>query len=408
MSLITSTDFASICVEGTDWRDAAKAALEQLEEARTKPEYYNFGFLYVSDGLSDDLVSIINLFKSVLGIEHWVSASSRAVVGHDQVCSGDASISVMICRFPDNSFCSISDHDHDHDHDEEYSSISLKDWLQVNNPVFSLVHPIGETKNDIVQDLELVNKASQSFMIGGIGSDIDTLDVPKNMFCPVIFSEDVPISTAIAQGVGSASPFRTITKADDNTILEIDNERALDVFEKDLRSMAAEKLERNADYFVASLQGLRSSDHIPKEFKTLFQGQVHIALPIRQSDQRNFVVQNIVNIDTDEGSISISENVGVGDAMLVVERNADTMRADLAEQLVKLRKRVQAERQSFLPKAALYISCASRIHDQPDQDYEMNMIRDVIGTVPITGFYARGEIYNARLHSHSSILVLFF
>ncbi len=329
MSLITSTDFASICVQGHDWRDTAKAALEQLEDARTKPDYFNFGFLYVSDALSDDLVSIINLFKSVLGIEHWASASSAAVIGHDQVCTESAAISVMICRFPDRSFCPLSD-------DEEDSPvIDIDDWLKANYPVFSLVHPNGESKQEIEQDLGIVNQTAHSFLLGGVGSDLSARDIPQNMLCPFLFSEDVPISTIIAQGVGCASPFRTITKADNNTILEIDNERALDVFEKDLRIIAAEKLERNTDDFVASLQGLRSSDHIPQEFKTLFRGQVHIALPIKQSDQRDFVVQNIVNIDTDEGSVSISENVGVGDAMMVVERSAETMRSDLAEQLVK-------------------------------------------------------------------------
>ncbi|NIP56337.1 MAG: hypothetical protein GWN30_25690, partial [Gammaproteobacteria bacterium] len=70
---------------------------------------------------------------------------------------------------------------------------------------------------------------------------------------------------------------------------------------------------------------METSDHIPGEFQNLFKGEVHIALPLTLSDQKDYMVRNITGIDADEGSITISEAVGTGDSIQFMERNDETL-----------------------------------------------------------------------------------
>ncbi len=406
MSLFTSTDFASVCAQGTDWRDTSKQVLEQLEIARTKPDYFNFGFLYVSDHLCDDTGSILNLFKSVLGIEHWTGTNGIGVIGCGQALTDGPAISAMICRLPEKSFCFL---------EQDQDTLKVPDeWLKINHPAFSIIHGNLSKTPDLQNELKTIENRTNSFLIGGLGSVNSNHingDIQSIPICGTSFSSDIAISTMPTQGVKQVSPFHTITKADGNLILEIDNKRALDVFQKDLRILAAKKLKKTPEEFITELQTVQSSDQIPEEFQGLFQGQIHIALPSTLSDQRDYLVRDITHIDTDLGAISISEHVGTGDTLLLVERNYETICSDLANNLVRLRKRVQNEKQCFAPKAALYISCVERraTHNgEDDPHYEMRLIQDVIGDIPLTGFYAGGEIHNARLYGYTGILTLFF
>ncbi|MGH1403896.1 MAG: FIST signal transduction protein [Alphaproteobacteria bacterium] len=407
MSLFTSTDFASVCAQGTDWRDTSKKVLEQLEIARTKPDYFNFGFLYVSDHLCDDTVSILNLFKSVLGIDHWTGTNGIGVIGCGEAISDAPAISAMICRFPENSFCLLEPHQ---------ETLKVPDeWLKTNTPLFSIIHGNLSKTPDLQNELKDIETQTNSFLVGGLGSVNSNHingEIQSTPISGTTFASDVSISTMPTQGVKQVSPFHTITKADGNIILEINNKRALDVFQKDLRILAARKLKKTPEEFITELQSVQSSDQIPEEFQSLFQGQIHVALPSTLSDQRDYLVRDITNIDPDIGSISISEHVGTGDTLLLVERNYETICSDLANNLVRLRKRIQNEKQCFAPKAALYISCiercAPRKDPEMDPNYEMHLIQDVIGDIPLTGFYAGGEIHNARLYGYTGILTLFF
>ena len=104
MSLFTSSSFASAAASGTDWRDTAKTVLEMLEEAKTPGHDFNFGFLYISDHLSEDAVSILNLFKSVLNIENWVGEIGLGIAGCGERFVDQPAISAMIGHFDEEDF----------------------------------------------------------------------------------------------------------------------------------------------------------------------------------------------------------------------------------------------------------------------------------------------------------------
>ncbi len=418
MSLFTSTDFASASASGTDWRDTSKNLLEQLVSIRGEASNFNFGFLYISDHLASDTTSIFNLFKSVLKIDNWVGSVGMGVVGNGEAFVDMPAISAMIGHFPENSFYVFPDVKNKDDNIEDPQS-AVKKWLLENDPTFSIIHgdPVADgNSQEILRDLE---SATNSFIIGGLTSSREQHYQIANSICynslsGVFLTDNVSVSTALSQGCNPIGGLHTITKADDFTILELDDKRALDVFQDNLRNFAAEKLGEEPQEFITNLKSMDKSDYIAEEYKSLFKGQVHVALPISLSDQNDFMVRNIVSIDMDEGSISISDNIAKGDNIMFVERNEESIYSELAHVLVNLRKRVQAERGSFEPKAALYISCIARgfsklsEKDNKIDKNEMSLIRDIIGDIPLTGFYAGGEINNARLYGYAGVLTLFF
>jgi small ligand-binding sensory domain FIST len=151
---------------------------------------------------------------------------------------------------------------------------------------------------------------------------------------------------------------------------------------------------------------------LPSDLIRLLSGEAHVAFPVPGSDQKDFMVRNIVALDPETGAMAVGEILEDGQKMMFVHRDDDTVRTDLSATLVGLHKRIVHERGEFKPSAALYISCVARAGvrfgegDRPGG--EMALLRAVLGDIPIAGFYGAGEISNARLYGYTGILTLFF
>jgi small ligand-binding sensory domain FIST len=197
-------------------------------------------------------------------------------------------------------------------------------------------------------------------------------------------------------------------------VTELDHKRAFDVFAADLKRLATN------DAVAQSLPGasptLRQSlaGSVPgiEEMQQLFKGEVHVAFPVPQSDQKDYMVRNAIGIDPEEGHLAIAHDVMPGETMMFVQRDDAAMQADLVRTLTELKKRVIRERGEFAPKGGLYISCLSRAMGDFGQNGtgvggEMGLVRDILGDLPLAGFYANGEISNHRLYGYTSIIILF-
>ncbi len=421
MSLVTSKQFASAAASGTDWRDISKKILEELETIRTDNDEFNFGFLYVSDYLADDAPSILNLFRSVLKIDHWIGSVGMGIIGNGEAFLDQPAISAMVGKIDEDDFCIFPNTEADDtDYDEEgkfvpVSQDSVKNWLDTNETMLVCAHadPMAEEDpSSVLADLELM---TNGFVCGGLTSSRShhyqfANHVCQNAVSGAFFSNSIPVATMISQGSEPISAFHTITKADDTHVLELNGEKAVDVLQKDLRKEAAKLTGKSEVEFLHDLKGAHSSDQIPDEFKTLFRGEIHAALPISQSDhQKDYLVRNIMGVDADEGSISISQSVSEGDRLLFVKRNEDTVLEDLSRSLLSLRERVTVEQGEFAPKACLYVTCIARgFSEAPSStNKEIDLLHEIVGDVPMAGFYAGGEISNARLYGYTGLLILF-
>lgn len=409
MSLFTSSKFASAVASGTDWRDTSKNVLEKLESIKTDNANFNFGFLYISDHLVDDAESILNLFKSVLNVENWIGAIGVGVCGCGEAFVDVPSISAMVGAFQDDEFCIFPNEDKHN----ETGTEPLDAWLEQNDPMLVFVHGDPLSEEDPAITLERVNEKTQGFMIGGLSSSRKEQiqiagKLQNNGISGAAFSQDIKVATTLSQGCLPVGKAHTITRGHDHVILELDGGRAISVFEDDLRALAIEKIGKDPDDIIVDKFDIEGPEDMPQEFHGLLRGEIHVAFPVSESDQKDYLVRNLVGLDPDEGSIAVSQFITSGEKVIFVHRDENTVREDLSRSLLEIRKRVQSDMGSFEPKGAIYVSCVARAPNAEPQDFsEMQLIRDIIGDVPLAGFYAGGEISNARLYGYTGILTLF-
>ena len=160
--------------------------------------------------------------------------------------------------------------------------------------------------------------------------------------------------------------------------MEIDGRPALDVFKEEIGEMLARNLERCANFIYA-------------------------ALPVGGSDTGDYLVRNLMGIDPNKGWIAIGDQIESGDGIMFTKRDRSTANADLVQMLQRLKKRITRPIQG-----GLYFSCLSRGHNLfGDAGIEMAVLRDILGDIPLAGFFANGEICRDRLYGYTGVLTLF-
>ncbi|MFP4313411.1 MAG: FIST N-terminal domain-containing protein [Alphaproteobacteria bacterium] len=404
MPITTSSQFASVIETGTDWRDTSKKILEQLEAIKTQDNQFNLGFLYVSDHLADDLTSITNLFKSVLEIENWVGCVGMGVCGNGQEEIDKVAISVMVGQFEKNSFQFFKASPQNQSGEQNFEK-----WISRYEPLLAVTHANPLMQDNPVDLLDYIDEEIGGFTIGGLASSrtdhaiVSNEDEKEPISC-LVFSSDLPVATTLSQGCKKISPVYTITRCHNNKIYEIDGKPAIDVLAGDLKQLALETAgEFSCGVAIDKSQSLEN-------FEQLTDGEIHAAIPISGSDQGQYLVRNIIDIDEGDKSLEIAYPVQDGAHILFVNRNDETASSDLSKKLLALRNRVIKTHGSFAPKGGLYISCVARAFTDfkgKGPGGEMALVRDIIGDIPLTGFYASGEINAARLYSYTGILILF-
>lgn len=416
MSFITSSHFASTIQTGTDWRDTSKKTLETLEKARTEGDNFNIGFLYVSDHLSEDLTSILNLFKSVLNIENWVGCVGIGVCANGVEHIDTPAISAMIGHLPEEQFhifqpLELAENEGEH---------ALCDWLEENDPMLVFAHGTPAGEEDPALLIKKLDNLTGGFVAGGLSSarkDYGQIaqDIHEDGISGIAFSIDMAVASSLSQGCTRAGPRHTITRGEDHTILELDHEKALHVFESDMRKMVMERIGQDPDEIKIDESALENLEALPEDLKHLFKGEMHAAFPVSGSDQRDYLVRNVIGMDERSGALQVAHHITAGEQVLFVYRDDNTVREDLTKTMIDLRKRVERDTGAFKPKAGIYVSCLARAFcdfqktGEPLQGQcgEMKLIRDILGDFPLTGFYAGGEINKGRLYGYTGILTLF-
>ena len=407
METFTSTNFVSTAATGDNWRDISKKVLEQLEAVKTSGFKPNIGFLYMTDVLAADAASILTLFRSVTEIHHWSGCAAIGVCAGGREFVGVPAISVLIGELPDNHFRSFSAEGNN----LKKANPGLEAWLNKNDPMLVVVHadPMEGKPAHVLEEIEAT---VGGFMVGGLASSrkehaIIGCNVADGGVSGFVFSADVGVSSALSQGCIPMGPAHEISTADDHVIAYLDGRAPIEVFSEEMAEMAERRLG-----FKAKDAILESGDKgIPKNLQRLLSGEAHVAFPVLGSDLGDFTVRNIIAMDPETGQIAIADILQDGQKMMFVHRDDDTVRADLSTTLVALHKRVVHERGEFKPRAALYISCVARagvkFGETEKVGGEMALLRAVLGDIPITGFYAAGEISNNRLYGYTGILALF-
>jgi small ligand-binding sensory domain FIST len=245
---------------------------------------------------------------------------------------------------------------------------------------FAVLHadPHNRSLTSLVR--ELASRTESGFVVGGVtssrGRSYQYADgLSEGAVSGVLFSDEVSVATRLTQGCSPIGPGHRVTEVRHNVLLKLDGRPALDVMREDAGS------------------GLASS---PGAY--LFAG-----IAVEGGTPDDYVVRNIVGIDTVHRMVAIGEPVKPGTQVLFCRRDRGTASDDLARMLESIKTGLYRQ-----PRGALYFSCLGRGASLfGENSEELRIIADSLGHVPLVGFFCNGEISHNRLYGYTGVLTLF-
>lgn len=354
---------------GASWRAAVEQAVAGLGPGARS----GLGFVYVSDPFADALDLIVRDLVRLTGIANWAGTGAGGVLGGDQECFEDGAISILIAPWPATDFSFLRA-----DEASRPGQVGPDE-----RPPVAIVH--GDARHGRLPDaIATLARSSGAFLIGGLGSSqrsaMQVAGEPMEQeISGVRLESSIEVLTGLTQGCLPIGPVHRVTGARGPWILELDGRPAYDV----LRGEMGEVLARQPG---------------------LVGGYIHAALPRAADDAGDYLVRELLALEPRGGALAISTSLRHGDALMFVKRDVDAAEQDLARLLGDLTGRLRGR----TARGALYHACVARGRNLFGSNArETRMIREVLGPVPLAGFFAGGEIFHDRLYTHTGILTLF-
>ena len=133
---------------GGDWESLTQSCLAGIG---TPPEGANFGFVYVTDPLDEDMRRIVNALGEATGIQSWVGTIGFGVCVSGEELFDLPAMAVMVGSLPRDSFCilpTVKD-------PADGVPAEVRDWAARHNPVLGVVHdaPAGADQPEYLADV---------------------------------------------------------------------------------------------------------------------------------------------------------------------------------------------------------------------------------------------------------------
>jgi small ligand-binding sensory domain FIST len=228
----------------------------------------------------------------------------------------------------------------------------------------------------------------------------------------VAFGEGISLVSRVTQGCQPVAPQRVVTAAQDNVIIELDGEPALDMLLRDT-GVSLDAPEAAMAALRATLVGLTEAGGDAVGRTGNFGADV--------------VVRHIIGLDRGRRGVAVADRVAIGMRMAFCRRNVQAASADLVRICAEIREELEPE-EVALPMAAalaapeaqaapgasrriagaIYVSCAGRGGPHfGGPSAELRIVRRALGDVPLVGFFAGGEIARHHLYGYTGVLTVF-
>ncbi len=364
---------------GTDWRDTCTRVLTGMGPI---PADAGLGFVYISDDIARHGQEIIAYLSAHTPVRDWVGSVGSGIIGSGSEIYDTPAISLLVTDLAQDRYRIIPNITQDC---SEFLAMHAS-WRNQHMSTVGVVH--ADPRNARVPQLisQLANGLDGGFLAGGLSSSADEHlqlfqiagDIGENGLSGVLFSADVPISAGHSQGCSLIGKRHQVTDAEGNLLKALDHRPALEVFKEDIGEELSRDLRQVGGYIFA-------------------------ALPIRGSDTGDYLVRNLLGLDSESGVIAIGDRLEEGMYLQFARRDADTARTDLRQMLRGIKARLPGP-----AKGALYFSCLGRgRHLFGEHSAELQLLHEEMGDLPLAGFYANGEISHHRLYGYTGVLLVF-
>jgi len=409
------------------WQMAAGLVLAQLRAHMALPEYADappLGLLYITDHYAPHAQDILQHLSAELPeVTDWAGTVGVGIAANNVEYFDEPALSVMLC-------------DLSPEHYRVFSGVAPLAQAGLGAargsrfvPHTALLHADAQTPDVPELIAELAQRTASGYVFGGLSAsrtDVvqfafsgdgamagqgKTTGVFHGGLSGVAFDASVAMVSRVTQGCLPVAKAHTITRADNNVVLTLDDEPALQVLERDLNIRLADKQPAIAKV-RATLVGL-STEHDPAIKRT---GEFDEAV----------LVRHIIGLDPARDGLAVAQPVEVGMRLTFCQRNAAAARADLTRICAEIREALEPEEMTADVAGALsaetninphparrmagaiYVSCAGRGGPHfGGESAEMQIVRRALGDVPLVGFFAGGEIAHQELHGYTGVLTVF-
>jgi len=212
-------------------------------------------------------------------------------------------------------------------------------------------------------------------------------DVHRSGAVGIAMHGNIAVDTVVAQGCKPIGRRMRVTSCQGNMLLELDGQTPLEV----LREMFEELDERDQSLAQHSL----------------FLG---VVMDEFNEDPKlgDFLVRNILGVDSRSGGLAVGERLREGQNVQFHLRDTEASSLDLQSML----SQYAGDHQPGLEAGAMLFQCLGRgshLFGRPDHDTDM--FREMVGAIPLTGFFCNGEIGqvggSTYLHGYTSSFGIF-
>lgn len=349
---------------GPDWARAVDACLDRLGPPDGAA---NLGFVYFTDNFAAHAGDILERLRAATGVELWTGTTGIGVCTAGREFFDEPAVVVMLAALPPDAF----------------QIFAADDGQAPGDGYFAVAH-CDPGNGNLPADLARIGEATGAYVVGGLTASRGAHPriaggLSEAAISGVLFSDRVPVVTGLTQGCSPIGPVHEVTVAEGNVIVMLDDRPAFDVFSDEIGEVLARDLSRVAGYIFA-------------------------ALPVFGVDRPDYLVRNITGLDPQLGLVAIGEQIETGQRVMFCRRDSQSAQDDLRRMLADLKARAG----DATPKGAVYFSCLGRGPNMFGEDSaELRAVREVIGDVPLVGFFCNGEISNARLYTYTGVLSLF-
>ncbi len=405
------------------WLFACGLVLAQLRAQMASPDYASaptLALLYITDHYASAAKEILDHLSAELPeVTDWSGTVGVGIAANNVEYFDEAALTVMLCDLPSDQY-------------RVFSGVSpLGLGFEVHT---ALVHADGSTPDLTELIEEMASRAGSGYLFGGLSSsraesvqfavagngNITGHGAAGGVFSGglsgVAFGEGVGLVSRVTQGVQPVSKTRTVTEFDNNLVIQLDGEPALDVMLRDL-NVSLNQPKEALTAVRATLVGLIDQDDAV--------GRNGVNL--RGDFGSDVIVRHIIGLDPARRGVAVADRLEAGMQLAFCQRNVQAARTDLTRICAEIREELEPEElplqtatalaQSEAESAphpdrriagAVYVSCSGRGGPHfGGPSAELQIVRRALGDVPLVGFFAGGEIARHHLYGYTGVLTVF-
>ncbi|MEZ5718325.1 MAG: FIST C-terminal domain-containing protein [Burkholderiaceae bacterium] len=416
------------------WRMAAALALAQVRAQMALPAYAQapaLGLLYITDHYAAQAQELLDCLSAELPeITDWSGTVGVGVCASNAEYFDEPALVLMLLDLPCDQY-------------RVFSGVAPLPRAGASGFVAhtALVHADGSTPDVAGLIAEMAERTTSGYVFGGLSAsrgasvqfavggsgNLAGQGAAGGVFAGglsgVAFGADVPLLSRVTQGCQPVGATYHITAAQDNVVLQLDGQPALEVLLDTLKVSLDGDPQEAVQRVRHTLAGLMDADGVSQAGRTGHFG----------TDTR---VRHIIGLDGARHGVAVADHVEPGMRLAFCQRNAAAARADLVRICAEIREELEPQELEPIPQparadagmapvygalgavqeprpgrriaGAIYVSCSGRGGPHfGAPGAELQIVRHALGDVPLVGFFAGGEIAHQHLYGYTGVLTVF-